>query len=263
MKKTALLAVAFATCLGYVPAQAAEVVSSNVVGYNKIDLANTFSLVGLQFLDVGGDSKDIQNFTSDNNLPGLDGEGAFQTELRLWTGTGYKTLNWLGPNDGTALEAPELNSKWYDLDNDGLAVGEIGAGEAAWIKIPSGETASVTFSGEVPDGATTNLDVRLGFTLLANPFPVAMNVQSVQLSNTIPGLDGDGAFQTELRRWTGTGYRTYGWLADGDGTALEAPELNCKWYDLDGDQVANFEFRVGEGFWIVSPKAAGTVTFTK
>ena len=66
-----------------------------------------------------------------------------------------------------------------------------------------------------------------------------------------------------MRVWNGTGYSTYGWLDADDGTENEMPEWNSKWLLGDMSDLANVTIAAGQGFWIISPKATGSVTFVQ
>ena len=96
MKKTALLAVALATCLGYVPAQAAEVVSSNIVGYTKVTVPAGVTIVGQQFVAIGGGDQNIQTITADGLV---DGGIDF---IRVWNGSGYDSYSYFSAEDNIA-----------------------------------------------------------------------------------------------------------------------------------------------------------------
>ena len=235
------------------PAWGAEVVSSNIVGYHKLDLSAGLNLIGSQFLSVGGEDKDIQELiVDDGGLAGLDENLLPQTELRVWTGTGYRTYGWDPDGDPSV---PGSDHKWVDGDLNVVTV-DVPAGFSAWISSPSVKT--VTFAGEVVDGDTATQTIAGGLALLASPFPEATNLQSIQLDNSFPGLDENLLPQTELRVWTGTGYRTYGWDPDGDPSV---PGSDHKW--VDGDlNVVNVSIPMGNGFWIKSA-SGGTVTFSK
>ena len=259
MKKTALLAVALATCLGYAPARAADVVSSNIVGYQKMQLTSQFTLVAAQFNNIGAETKDVQDFIgADNDLPGLDADNGYavQTELRYWNGTGYDTYGWDPDGDPNI---PNSDHKWVDED---LAVAsfDMDVGTAVWIKVPTGTTGNIVLSGEVPEGDSKEIQLRAGFNLIANPFPTAIDIQKIQAGATIPGLDAENGYavQTELRYWDGTGYETYGWDSEGDPNV---PNSDHKWVDEDL-VVATRTIELGKGFWIKTP-VAGTVTISK
>ena len=238
---------------------AAEVVSSNIVGYNKVTLSNTFTIIGSQFLNVGAETKDIQELLEANNdLVGLDADHdyAVQTELRVWTGTGYNTYGWDAEGDP---EVAGSDHKWVVPGDLTIASFDIPVGSAVWIKTPAEKT--VTLAGEVPSGDTQEVSISAGFNLIANPFPVEMSIQSIQLDDTFPGLDADHdyAIRTELRVWTGTGYSTFGWDPEGDP---EVAGSDHKWVTPGDLAILDTKIPVGSGFWIKS-EVSGTITFTK
>ena len=233
--------------------------SSNIVGYNKIQLSSGYNLIGTQFVQIGQQAKDIQQLAESTTLPGLDDESAFQTTLRLWNGRGYDTFGWLDADDGTANEVPAWNSKWLLYDMSDLATEEMPVGQGCWIV--TSEDSEIVIAGEVPAEATKEVQLASGYNLLCNPFPEQISIQQVQ-STDLPGLDEESAFQTTLRLWNGRGYDTFGWLDADDGTANEVPAWNSKWLLYDMSDLAATNIKVGEGFWIVTT-AASSVTFTK
>ena len=132
MKRTLTL-LAILAAIG--PAWGAEVVSSNIVGYNKVELSGGFTIIGSQFNLVGADTKDVQDFIDpSNDLPGLDAENSYaaQTELQVWTGTGYRTYGWDPDGDPDVAGS---DHKWVDED---LAVADVDIliGKGFWIKTP-------------------------------------------------------------------------------------------------------------------------------
>ncbi len=241
------------------PAWGAEVVSSNIVGYQKVTLASQFTLIGSQFLNVGTGVKDLQEFVTDSTMPGLDADNnyAFQTEIRLWDGYNYDTYGWDPDGDPNT---PNSDHKWVDDYLNVIENVSMGVGTAAWIKVPASTEATLTVSGEVPEGTTTSVAIHSGFNLLSNPFPVATDIQSIQPSAEIPGLDAENnyAFQTEIRVWDGYNYDTYGWDPDGDPNV---PNSDHKWVD-DYLNVVNVTIPMGHGFWIKTTEN-GSVTFSK
>ena len=256
MKKT-LIAIALAAIVA--PAWGAEVVSSNIVGYQKIDLVNQFTLVASQFSMVGNITKDIQEFiATDNNLPGLDPDDGYaaQTELRYWNGTGYDTYGW-DPDGDPNVDGSD--HKWVD-ETLAVATLDIPVGSAVWIKIPSSTQSQILVSGEVKEGTSQTILLHDGFNLIANPYPTTIDIQEIQPSNELPGLDPDDGYaaQTELRYWNGTGYDTYGWDPDGDPNVDGSDH---KWVD-EMLNVATKNIEIGKGFWIKTPNA-GSVTISK
>lgn len=260
MKKTALLAVALATCLGYAPARAADVVSSNIVGYNKIALPKGYTMIGVQFTQVGGEDHDLATGgVLDKTMAGPDEEGKFATEMLVWNGNGYDTYGWSGTAGTDALEDESLNYKWLNLDAE-LAVGDFPLASGAWIN--AGEVGNVTISGEVTPGTTQTIQLVKGFNMVANPFPVTTPIATFGVLNAeMEGPDEEGKFATELLVWNGNGYDTYGWSGTAGTDALEDENLNYKWLNLDAElAVGNVD--IGHAVWI-NAKTAGTITFTK
>ena len=136
MKK--LIAIALMASLA--PAWGAEVVSSNIVGYQKLDLRNGFTIVGSQFVNVGADTKNIQELVApDTDMVGLDASLNFQTELRVWSGTGYDIYGWDSEGDP---EVAGSDHKWVNGDLQVVDV-TIPMGQGFWIK--STTAGTVTF----------------------------------------------------------------------------------------------------------------------
>ena len=137
MKKTLTL-LAIMAAIG--PAWAADVVSSNVVGYNRVTLASGYSLLGSQFLLVGGQTADMSQLMSSVSLTGMDVDsGTFNSELMLWNGVGYDTYGWSG-NVGD----PDYDNKWLDEGTWAPASATLEVGQGCWIK--SDAQATITFS---------------------------------------------------------------------------------------------------------------------
>ena len=243
------------------PAWGAEVVSSNIVGYNKITLSDNLTMVASQFKNVGAGAKDIQEFFSDNSLPGFDMTAfAFQSTLQVWEGTGYTTYYWAADGDGDLLGDSSLNKKWLD-ENYSVATENMNLGKAFWVETADTDVFVVE-AGEVEDGATKVVPVSSGLTMLSNPFPVQTSIQSIVPDATVPGFDmSTFAFQTTLQVWDGTGYNTYYWAADGDGDILGDATLNGKWLD-ENYAAVSASIDIGKGFWFETT-GAGNLTFSK
>ena len=113
------------------------------------------------------------------------------------------------------------------------------------------------------------LTLNAGFNLIGSQFlnigQTEQDINEFANNNTLPGLDEEFEFQTTLRVWNGVGYTTYGWYADGDGSnpEMDWPEADAKWILNDQSDIADVTIPIGAGFWIYTPTAAGTVTFTK
>ena len=258
MKKITMTVAALA--VSTLCACAAEVYSSNIVGYQKVNLNEGLNLVGSQFVNVGDEAAlDINKVLETTDLPGLDESLAFQSSLKVWTGSMYTEYGWCDADDGTNNGMPEWDSKWLMSDLSGVAVAEIDAGEGFWIQTSAPATA--TFSGQVLTADTSSVTVEAGLNLICNPYPQAISIQGVQ-SDDLLGLDDNFAFQSYLKAWTGNMYTEYGWCDADDGTNNGMPEWDSKWLMSDLSGTAEVEIGAGEGFWIQT-SAPATITFSK
>ena len=130
------------------PAWGAEVVSSNIVGYEKVNLSKGFNMIGTQFLQVGGEPLAIATVgVLDSSMAGFDEDGVYATEMQIWNGNGYDYYGWSGTSAGEYMEDESLNNMWLNGDfktDDATST----AGQGFWIKAATAGT--ITLSGEVP-----------------------------------------------------------------------------------------------------------------
>ena len=105
-------------------------------------------MVGAQFVNIGGTTKDINDLFVQNTLPGLDDEYEFQTTMLAWTGTGYRTYGWYADGDGSDPEVDwaEADAKWILEDQSDIADVTIPAGTAFWFRTKVGTIGTVSFA---------------------------------------------------------------------------------------------------------------------
>ena len=123
------------------PAWGAEVVSSNIVGYEKITITPGLNMIGNQFLAVGGDS--FQNINemfkgSDGFIAGTGDDNA--DSILTWNGSAYDNIYYL--DDYTEPY------EWYntkDLDN-AVSTPILEPAMGFWYKHLGSENATLTFS---------------------------------------------------------------------------------------------------------------------
>ena len=203
----------------------------------------------------------MNKLLSSDTMSGVTEEGAFETQLKVWTGGGYTTYGWLDGDDGdTMMSDASYNNKWVDIYTWSLSSEFVPAGQGFWIdaSIPS----TVTFAGQVLNADTSNVTVESGLNLICNPYPQAISVQDIKTAD-LPGVTEEGAFETQLKVWTGGGYTTYGWLDADDGESMMGDAAySSKWVDIYTWEISDIVIEAGQGFWINSD-TAGTVTFTK
>jgi len=136
MKKT-LIAIALAAMMA--PAWGAEVVSSNVVGYNKITLKPGYNAISGQFVPVGAETvSDILSIADCTVLPSMDPDtetGFGFARLQTWDPTGgYTTYEWTGEGIAEAWEQPGIDNKWMTVGAGAVAENVlIGVGDSFWL----------------------------------------------------------------------------------------------------------------------------------
>ena len=211
--------------------------SSNTVGYEQPTFRQGFTLFAPTFADVGTDQIDIQSIkpVGDN----VDGDGGINLQTLASDGTqGDVFLAWY--DDGT-------DSGWYDSNDDTPSV-LLNKGDAFWISFPDA-TTKLNVAGEVKNAATDYPLVQ-GFTAVGNPYPIAVNIQTI-----IPvgdAVDGDGAISVQTLTAVGTqGDVFLAWYDDGTDSG---------WYDSNDDTPATM-IQPGEGLWVASPDSTTSLRF--
>ena len=212
MKKTTILAVALAAGLGYSSAWAAEVVSSNVVGYQKLSIpANGYALLANPFVQVGtGSSEEPAGYAiNDMFADDADNSTAGRTaglgdQMQVWdTATqGYTTYFY-----SSWVNKWALNSTPRAATTDSFE-----AGDGYWYLNRGDSEYNLTVSGEVSTG---EVDVTLapGYTLVCNPFPadLPLNGESVVFASEGATAGRTAGLGDNIQIWDveNQGYTTY------------------------------------------------------
>ena len=125
--------------------------SSNVVGYNKVDLNRGYNMIAVQFNEVGGNAQSIQDvFTG--NLPDMEYDEETETitwnaKLQTWNGIGFTTYYWTGSVGGELFEDNSFNNAWVvGQYGDSVADVDIGVGDSFFIWLSSGSGVTATFT---------------------------------------------------------------------------------------------------------------------
>ena len=258
MKKTALLAVALAACLGYAPARAADVVSSNIVGYQKVTLSKGWNMIGVQFVRVGGEVKNLTDcFVLDETFAGYDDDYKFATQMRIWNGDGYDFYGWAGTSGTDVDDDPSLDYTWTDLGAEAVTDVDLPANLGVWVNAE--KSGTLIASGEVVLEDVT-IDLEEGYNMVCNPFPQTVPVTSFGvLDASFAGYDDDYKFATQMRIWNGDGYDFYGWAGTSGTDVDDDPSLDNTWTDL-GAEATDAVIPYGTAVWIKAEKA-GKITF--
>ena len=275
------------------PAWGAEVVSSDIVGYNKVKLSSRLTMTGAQFQEVGSATGeiDINSIRPDAFTTGVDWDSDdydFGASMLVWDGRGYSDeFFWTGevPAEIQAAFKEDLeldedfvyNNIWVDGDLVPVDV-VFPAGQAFWIQ-DAARTASsktdLTISGEVPNVSvqkTFKATTRL--TMLSNPYPVGFNLNELVLTD-VAGVDwesDDYDFGASILIWDGRGYsQEYYWTgvvpAEIQQAFKEDLELdesvvyNNIW--VDGDLVpVDVTIPIGGAFWLQNTAATANSAVT-
>jgi hypothetical protein len=225
------------------PAWANEVVSSNIVGYEKISLtADKFVMSAAQFEVVGGGGGTLSDLFSATDIP-------FGTEVRLLNEKGqYEMFTYL--EEAYDEDLDDYVPGWANGD-EYLVSDPVSIGTGFWVSSP--ENYNLTQSGQVATDGTVTLTLTAGmFQMIADPFPEGFNPNAVTWGNLEYGTEirvlnaqGQYVFYTYLEEAydEDLDYYVPGW-ADGDEYLVKA-------------NIAN----EGQGFWIKSDTAT-TITFS-
>ena len=232
------------------PAWAAEVVSSNIVGYTKVELNAGYNIIGAQFGNVGSGGMEVSSVQGDNFQSG--------DQLRLWDPDSeeYTSFGFYSEDDGGVYAddtySQNLGSGWGD-DDQVIVDQQMSPGTGFWIE--NAESLVVTLSGEVKD--TKTLDYSAGYNLLINPRPEPINLSDIT-SDSLESGD-------QIRFWDAESneYTTYAFYSDEDGGVYEDDSYSVNkgagWGD-DDQVVPDAVVGIGEGFWLETA-SEGTLTF--
>lgn len=269
MKK--MLVASAALALVGMAAQAAEVTSSNVVGYSKLTVnAGTYSMLGVQFEAVGGGSMKI------NDLFAEPAEGAYvggvgmgdSDQLQVWdpSTSGYKQYFF---GDWAGEFGAEYDNLWYwESDDVNPTEDTLAPGAAVWFISRGVADAEVAVSGQV---VATDTDVTISagtYTMVANPFPVPLSLADVTVGGTVDwinagftgGVGMGDSDQVQVWDPSTSGYKQYFY---GDWNGEFGTEYDQQWYwESDDVNPTTDVIPVGGAMWFILRGASDvTVTF--
>ena len=236
------------------PAWAADVVSSNVVGYQKLTLQAGYNLIANGFRVVGTENApDLQNMFSD---AGGNATGTMYQEtsdnLQTWSGTGYDTYWFYDGGD----DDPTYDKKWYSAADDSTpTLEDVGVSEGAWYIARN--AATLTIAGQVGTNAVM-ITISNGYNLMANPFPAPLALNDPSIDWSAMGVVGTMYQETSdnLQTWSGTGYNTY-WFYDGGD---DDPTYDKKWYSAADDSTPTQDpIPAGAGAWFIHQGSGATL----
>ena len=228
-------------------------------------------MVGVQLADVGAEQvADFNKLLQTTCTPGSYGDGGDPTyanapmiQVLQANGLNYDYYWYINDGDDGTMR--------YDLTGwcDGL--GNIVGAEALmnlskgfWFK--SATAGTLTCAGQVfaVDSFTRNVPAAQ-FEIVANPYPVDLNLNAPTTAGFTPGTYGDGGDPTyanapmiQVLQANGLNYDYYWYINDGDDGTMRYDLTG--WCDGLGNIVNGTQVPVGQAFWIKS-STAGTFTF--
>ena len=262
MKKLMFVAAAAMACSAFC------IESANTVGYTAKEVtAGKFYLIGTQFDKAGTDSagsidmNDLIKLSSTITAGLYDDDFATAPQIQVLNAAGGYSM-YFYISDGTDEDDNELGYDcWCDKDGYELDdAAKLALGKGFWFKSPVAGT--ITAAGQVSEMASTTLNFAADkFSIICNPYPVAVALQSLTTSAT-PGLyDDDFATAPQIQVLNAAGgYNMFFYISD--GTDEDDNELGVNaWCDKDGYELDGTQIDAGAAFWIKSP-VAGSVTFS-
>lgn len=213
---------------------------SLVVGYSTGDLRDGFTAAGAQFVTVSETGINLQ----DIKVVGYKGENADTVNIQI--------LDRMGKTVTTYYWADLPEDDIYGWLDDLEEIPEdvvFQPGTGLWI-FSSDDSLGVQTAGQVPTKDTT-INLRNGFTMVANPTPVAINLQDIVVS----GYEGENAdtVNIQILDRMGKTITTYYWadLPDDDIYG---------WLDDMEEIPEDVTFDPGAALWIFSSDATLSVT---
>ena len=262
MKKS-LIAIALAAMVA--PAWGAEVVSSNIVGYQKITLYPGLNMIGGLFQGVGtGQSLTLQAQFSDDATKSKFGTGddvadtimTYDGEHQEYDKTYYFYADPDNPD-------PVYDYTWDDTSTDDITPDSLAGAKGGWYRNRANAAIQLTMAGEVPTNAVYTFTLEPGLNFVANPYPqeIALNGQFFSVDHPVYGTGDDVAdtimtYDGEHQEYD----KTYYFYADPDNPD---PAYDYTWDDTATDDITDFAVQPGQGFWYRHRGSGATLTFTR
>ena len=253
--------------------QADGITSANTVGYSgQSVVAGQFYMVAVQFSDVGAaDVANFNNFFATTCAPGEYGDGmdttmknAPQIQVLNADGLTYKMYYYI--SDAYDAEDKSVDGNcWADDGGYMVSAADVLAlSKGFWFKAMTAGT--ITASGEVSvTSEIANSPTANQFNIVANPYPVALGLNSADTTGFTAGEYGDGmdttmknAPQIQVLNADGLTYKMYYYISDAYDSNDKPVSGNC-WADDGGYIATGTQVPVGQAFWV---KSASTGTFT-
>ena len=262
----------------------ADVTSGNTVGFTTIEnlAAGKFALGAIQFQNTSSQSANINDILTcsvatpdydagDNYIDGWY-ENAAQIQVR--SGNSYVIYYYCSQAEhyNADLGDYEYIPGWTGMFGNYIEDENIAPGHGIWFKAPNNEAADFVVAGQVVGTASAQVTGAAGFNLVANPFPVAFNINSAKVDwGLVPTPDYDegdnyindwyeSANQMQVR--SGNSYVIYYYCSQAEryNATLGDYEYIPGWTGMFGDYIEDETIAEGAGFWLKGNAAFTTTT---
>ena len=216
------------------PARAAEVISSNTVGYMKLAIpAGGYTMIANPFVEVGTEAAIglDEMFDNDKTAAKAGTSSDSADKIMVWNGAAFETLAYFKQTKGGKFWANASGTATTDPFPLNSGVFYQSAGTTNTL---------LTISGQVKSSSQT-LPIAHGcYTLLENPFPIDLPIQSFNVAGAKGATSSDSA--DKILIWNGVGYDTY---------YLKKTKSGQFWADSSGTQTS-YAIPSGAGFFYQS-----------
>ncbi len=206
-------------------------------------------ILGTQFVNAGAEALDIQSITINNYTSGKDW-------IKIYTpGIGYETYFYFSDTIDNEEDFNSMGEGWGDSGSVKVFGITLDPGQGFWINTQ--KDATITIPGQVVLSSSESMELAANkMDIMSSPYPVAINIQKITLSNFSSGKDW-------IKMYTpGVGYNTYFYFTDTIDNEEDFNSMGEGWGDSGSVKVTDVVLNPGQGFWINTQKdATVTVTF--
>ena len=229
-------------------------------------------MIGVQLADVAGTgtTADFNKLLATTCTPGTYGDGSGDwkatspmIQVLQANGKNYSYFYLVDDADdgfGNYTATGWVDSEGFNIDSTAA----LNLSKGFWFK--SNTAGTLTCAGQVLAISSFERNVPGGqFEIVANPYPVALNLDAATVAGFTPGTYGDGSGDwkasspmIQVLQENGKNYSYYYLINDADDG--NGNYTATGWVDSEGFNVSGTQVAVGQAFWIKSA-TAGTFTF--
>ncbi len=216
------------------PARAADVVSSNIVGYQRLAIpANGYAMIANPFVEVGTEAPiGLDEMFADDQTAATAGTSSDAADtIMVWNGSAFEMLAF--------FRQTKKGLFWADATGDATD-DPFPANAGVFYQSAGAANTFLTISGQVKSNSQTLPIAKKCYTLLENPFPTALPIQSFNVAGATAEASSDAADKIYI--WNGAGYDMYFFRKTKKGNY---------WADAGGDE-SSYAIPSGMGFFYES-----------